>query len=59
MIPFKLVNCVEMLKQLAPEQIQKFLLGEGFCGWQIVALVGAADVVWQPLSLREDSTKEL
>ncbi len=34
-------------------------IGEGFCGWQIVALVGAADVVWQPLSLREDSTKEL
>ncbi len=59
LIPFKLVNCVEMLKQLAPEQIQQFLLGEGFCGWQIVALVGAADVVWQPLSLREDSTKEL
>lgn len=48
-----------MLQQLAPEQIQQFLLGEGFCGWQIVALVGAADVVWQPLSLGEDSTKEL
>ncbi len=41
LIPFKLVNCVEMLKQLAPEQIQQFLLGEGFCGWQIVALVGS------------------
>lgn len=59
LIPFKLVNSVEMFQQLAPEQIQQFLLGEGFCGWRIVALVGAADVVWQPLSLGEDSTKEL
>ncbi len=48
LIPFKLVNSVEMLQQLAPEQIQQFLLGEGFCGWQIVALVGAADVVGSP-----------
>lgn len=33
LIPFKLVNSVEMFQQLAPEQIQQFLLGEGFCGW--------------------------
>lgn len=59
LIPFKLVNSVEMFQQLAPEQIQQFLLGEGFCRCRIVALVGAADVVWQPLSLGEDSTKEL